>query len=187
MLSHNELKKGTLFILNNQPCEVLEHSLVFKGRGSSVMQVKVKNLIAGNTLTKTFHPNEEFEEAEIEKVDLQFIYSRNAKYIFCNPDNQSERTELLEEQIGPSSKFLKQNQMITGLTFDNKIINITLPIKVKLKVIEAPPGIKGNRAESGTKKVTLETGAIISAPLFIKQDDIIEINTEIGQYTRRIE
>lgn len=187
MFSHNELKKGALFILNNQVCEVLEHSLVFKGRGNSVMQVKIKNLNTGNTLNKTFHPNEEFKEAKIEKIDLQFIYARNAKYIFCNPDNQSERTELLEGQIGPSAKFLKQNQLLTGLVFDNKIINITLPVKVQLKVTEAPPGIKGNRAESGTKQVVLETGAVISAPLFVKQGDIIELNTETGQYSRRVE
>ena len=185
MLKHNELKKGTLFILNNQPFEVLEHSLVKKGRGGSVMQVKVKSLQTGNVLSKTFHQGEEFEEAELEKINLVFIYNRNDKYVFSQAKDKSKRIELSQEQVGNGAKFLKQNQKVTGLVFEDKIINIILPIKVALRVTEAPPGVRAGRAEAGTKQVTLETNAKINTPLFVEQGDIVEINTETEQYVRR--
>ena len=94
---------------------------------------------------------------------------------------------LTQEQIGESSQFLKPNETVGGLFFDEKIINILMPIKVKLKVIEAPPGIRMGRAEAGTKQATLETGAKINVPLFIEQGDVIEINTEKSEYVRRLE
>ena len=102
-------------------------------------------------------------------------------------NNQAKRIELNEGQIGQAAKLLKPNQIVEGLVFDDKVIAINLPIKVALKVVEAPPGLRAGRAEAGTKQITLETGAIINAPLFIKQGDLIEINTEASQYVRRLE
>ncbi len=187
MLAHTNLKRGVIFILNDQPYEVLQSLLVFKGRGSSVVQAKIKNLITGNVLSRTFHTGEEFEEAEISKIKIKFLYTHRGKYYFCEKDNPGKRIELNEEQIRDLVKFLKPNQVVEGLVFEGKIINISLPIKINLKVVEAPPGVKGDRAQGGTKTVTLETGAKINAPLFIKEGDIIEVNTETGEYVRRIE
>lgn len=106
---------------------------------------------------------------------------------FCEKENPAKRFELTKEQIGEQADFLKQNQIIEGSIFEKKIINISLPIKIALRVAEAPPGIKGNRAEAGTKLITLETGAKINAPLFIKEDDIVEVNTQTGEYSKRVE
>jgi elongation factor P len=186
MLSHTDLKKGTTFILEGQPYKVLESSLVFKGRGRSVVQTKIKNLITGNVISRTFHQGEEFEEAEIEKVKLKFIYSHRNQYVFSEIDNPKNRISLTQQQIGSSAQFLKPNQQVEGLIFNGKTINVELPIKVYLKVVESPPGIRAGRAEAGTKQVTLETGAKINAPLFIKEGDIIEVNTQTGEYVRRI-
>ena len=187
MLSHTDLRKGVRFVLESQPYEVLEGQLVFKGRGSSVMQTKLKHLITGNTLAKTFHPADNFEEIEIEKKDIKFIYENRGKFVFCEKDNPSNRFELEEAVIGKQAKFLKQNSIVEGVVFNDKIININIPIKIQVKVIEAFPGIKGDRASSGNKPVKIETGAMINVPLFIEQDDIIEINTESGEYVKRIE
>jgi len=187
MLSHNDLKKGIDFILNNQPYEVLESSLVFKGRGSSVVQTKIKNLITGSVFSKTFHAGEEFEEAEIEKIKVKFIYYNKDKFFFCHEKDPSKRFDLNKEAIGHSAVFLKPNQIVEGLEFKGKIINVSLPIKVQLKVIEAPPGIKGDRAQGGTKAVKLETGAEVNVPLFVETNNIIEVNTEKGEYVRRVE
>lgn len=187
MLNHTDLKKGVIFVLEKQPYEVLESSFVFKGRGSSVVQTKIKNLIAGNILSKTFHPGDNFEEAEIEKINVKLVYSHKGKFIFSEESNSSNRLELPKEVIGDSADFLKSNEIVEGMVFEGKIINISLPIKVQLKVTEAPPGIRGDRAQGGTKVVTLETGTTINAPLFIEQGDIIEINTESREYVRRIE
>ena len=187
MLSHSDLKKGIRFILDKEPYEILESSFTFKGRGSSTVQAKIKNLITGNIVSKTFHANQNFEEAEISKLIVKFIYSHRDKFYFCEQENPSARFDLDGEQIGSSIRFLKQNQEIEALKFKDKIINISLPIKIPLKVIEAPPGFKGDRSQSGTKQVELETGARLAVPLFVEEGDIIEVNTETGEYTKRIE
>ena len=187
MLSHTDLKKGIRFILQGEPYEVLESSFVFKGRGSSIVQTKIKNLITGNVLSRTFHPGEELEEVEIEKIRVKYLYSHRDRYFFSKENDPSFRFDLSKEVIGDSVIFLKPNQIVEGIIFENKVINVSLPIKINLKVIEAPPGFKGGRAEAGTKTVTLETGAKINAPLFVEEGDIIEINTQTGEYVRRIE
>jgi len=187
MLSHTDLKKGKIFILNGQPHLVLESSFVFKGRGSSIVQGKIKNLVTGNILSRTFHPGEEFEEAEIQKIKLLFLYSHRGQFWFQKEEDPSIRFSLPENILGENTKFLKPKTSLEGLFFEDKIINISLPIKMVFKVIEAPPGVKGDRAQAGTKTVTIETGAKINAPLFIEEGDWIEVNTETGQYTKRVE
>lgn len=187
MINYSELKKGIKIILDNQPYEIIEFSPMFKGRGSSVARTKLKNLINGNVIAKNFHPSDNFKEAEIIKIPIKFLYSHRDKFFFCEKDNPNKRFDLSKEQIGQQVEFLKQNQIIEGIIFQEKIINISLPIKIPLKVTEAPPGIKGNRVEAGTKTIILETGAKINTPLFIKEGDIVEVNTETGEYVRRLE
>lgn len=187
MISFDGLKKGIKIILNNQPYEIIEANFLVKGRGSSILQAKIKNLITGNILNYTFRPSDTFKEAEVVKIEAKFLYSSRNEFFFCEKESPSKRFNLAEEQIGTAAKFLKPNQIVDGMVFGGRIINIALPIKLNLKVIEAPPGVKGSRSQSGTKQVILETGAKINAPLFIKEGDIIEVNTETGEYVRRIE
>ena len=187
MLSYNEIKKGVKIVLNGEPFEITEAAPSFKGRGHSVLRVVLKNLITGTLISKTFHPSDTFEEADLKKINLKFIYSHRGKYVFSKKEDPSKRFDLSQEQVGSSVQFLKPGETVEGVIFKDKLIKISLPIKVQLRVEEAPPGIRGNRAEAGTKQVTLETGAKINAPLFIKEGDIIEINTETGQYVRRVE
>ena len=197
MLSYSELKKGVFIILNNQPHQIIEATSMFKGRGHSVLQTKLKNLITGNVISKTFHPSDEVKEAEVSAIKTKFIYSHRGVFVFSLLDEPSQRFELPKEKIGPAGKFLKPNQVVDAIVYETKenqtkplnqkIINVVLPIKVKLKVKSAPPGIKGGRVEPGTKIVTLENGTEISVPLFIKENDTIEINTEKGEYVRRVE
>jgi len=187
MLSFNELKKDSIIIISKQPYQITEASFLFKGRGSSVLKTKLKNLDTGNVISKTFHPSDEFEEAQIERNKIKFLYSHKNEFCFCEKENSSKRFLLTKEAIGETAYFLKENIILDGFSFKEKIINISLPIKLNLKVKEAPPGIKGDRAQGGTKIVTLETGAKINAPLFIKKGDIIEVNTESRTYARRIQ
>ncbi|HUW72120.1 MAG TPA: elongation factor P [Candidatus Humimicrobiaceae bacterium] len=187
MLSYFDLRKGVNFILENQVWEVLEFQQIYKAQDVVVARTKIRNLINGKVLEKTFHQGDNFEEAELEKIEVKFIYSHREIFYFSEAKNPSKRFQLSEEQVGEGGKFLKSGQTLIGIKFQEKIINIILPIKVQLKVVEAPPGVKGERAQAGTKPVTLETGAIINVPLFVKTDDIIEVNTETGQYVRRVE
>ncbi len=187
MLTYFDLRKGVRFILDGQPYEVLDFKQIGKAQDVVVARVKIKNLVNGKIFERSFHQDETFEEAEIEKVAVKFIFQKRGKYNFCEVENPSKRFELEEEKIGEGVKFLKPGLILDGLKFKDKIINVTLPIKVKLKVVEAPPGIRGDRSQPGTKQVTLETGAKINVPLFVEAGDIIEVNTETGEYVRRVE
>lgn len=187
MLSYFDLRKGVEFILEGQPYEVLEFQQIYKAQDMVVARTKIRNLISGKVLEKTFHQGDNFEEAELEKIEVKLVYSHRGNFCFSETKNPSKRFQLSEEQIGEGCKFLKAGQALIGIKFQEKIINIILPIKVRLKVIEAPPGVKGERAQSGTKPVTLETGTIINVPLFVKTNDVIEVNTGTGEYVRRAE
>ncbi len=187
MLSYFDLRKGVDFILDGQPYEVLEFQPMRSAQGKAVVQTKIKNLINNKVIEINFHQEDKFEEADLEKFEVRFLYSNRGKFGFCEVKDQSKRFELTEEQIGSSTKFLKTNEILNGIRFQDKIINIIPPIKVQLKVKEAAPGTKGNRSQAGTKSVVLESGASLNVPLFVEQDDIIEINTETGEYVRRVE
>jgi elongation factor P len=187
MLTHTDLRRGAQIIMDGQPYEVLESSPMKKAQRRVVIQSKIKNLINGSVLDWNFHQGDVFEEAEITKKEASFLYVHRDRYFFTEKDNTSKRFDLSKDLIGESAKFLKPGQIVEEIQFRGETINISLPIKVQLRVIEAPPGIKGDRAQGGTKTVVLESGASINVPLFIEQGDIIELNTETGGYTRRVE
>lgn len=187
MLDYFDLRKGTKFILEGEPYEVLEFQQMYKAQDMVVARTKIKNLVNGKVLERTFHQDDKFEEAELEKIEVKFLFTHRGKFGFCEAQNPRTRFELTDGQVDESSKFLKPNQVLIGIKFQGKIINVSLPIKVQLKVVEAPPGIKGDRAQGGTKTITLETGAQINVPLFVETGDIIEVNTEKGEYVKRVE
>ena len=187
MLTHNDLKKGAQIIVDGQPYEVLSSTHLKKAQRRVVIQTKIRNLINGNVLERNFHQGDVFKEAELSKMQVKFLYTHREKFFFSEQDNPSKRFELTEEQIGPAMKFLKPNQTLEGVLFEGKVVNISLPIKIHLKVQEAPPGIRGDRAQGGTKTAILETGTELQVPLFIQEGDIIEVNTEKEEYARRIE
>ncbi len=185
MINYNELKPGTLFILDGQPYEVLEFGFMRMQQRKPVAQTKIKNLITGKIISRNFQHTDSFQEAEIDYKKVKFLYSHRDKFVFCEPGNSSARFELPQSAIGEQAKFLKPNSEAEVVSFENKIININLPVKMDFKVIEAPPSIKGNTAQGGNKVVKIETGVSVNAPLFIKEGDVIEINTQTGEYTGR--
>jgi elongation factor P len=187
MLSYFNLRAGIQFVFEGQPYEVLEFHQMGKAQDVVVAKTKIRNLINGKVLQKNFHQGDMFKEADITKMEAKFIYGHRGKFIFCEKNEPSKRFEFTQEQLGKIIKFLKPNQELQALLFEEKVINISLPVKVQLKVQEAPPGIKGDTAQGGTKTVTLETGASLQTPLFIEADDIVEVNTETGEYVRRVE
>lgn len=187
MLTHNDLRKGVRILLEGEPYEIMEAQSLKKAQRRPVIQTKIKNLVSGSVLDRNFHQGDVFEEAELSKFNAKFLYNHRDRYVFCEETNPSKRFDLGLEQIGPQAKFLKPNQIVEAVLFDGKIVNASLPIKVQLKVTEAPPGVKGDRAQGGTKVVTLETGTKIDAPLFVEEGDVLEINTETEEYVKRIE
>ena len=187
MLSYSELKPGVLIILDGQPIEVLESQFLRMQQRQPVMKTKLKNLISGKIVERSFQPSDQLEEAEIERLPVKFLYSHRDEFWFCELDNPKNRFLLKSEAIGERDKFLKPNLEISAVKFGDKIISIELPIKIDYKVVEAPPAIRGDTAQGGTKIVVLETGAKISAPLFINEGDIIKVNTQTATYVERAE
>ncbi len=185
MLTHTDLKKGTQFIYEGQPWEVVDALLVKMAQRRPVIQTKIKNLIDGRFQEKNFQQGDMFDEAELVKKNIKFLYVNKGQYFFCEENDPAKRFSFTEAQIGSKGKFFKPNSLVTGIIFNEKIITVVAPIKVQLKVKETPPGVKGDRAQGGTKEATLESGAVIQVPLFIEEGDVIEINTELEEYVKR--
>ena len=186
-LSYNDLKPGTLFVKDGAPHEVLEYSFVRMQQRKPVVQLKIKNLLSGKALDYTAHQTDQFEEAEIEIMPVRFIYAHRGEFWFSAIDNPKERFSLKEDIMGSQGLYLKKDTEVKAFKFDGKIVNIEPPVKMDLKVTEAPPGLKGNTAQGGTKVVILETGAKLDVPLFINEGDVVRVNTVSGEYTERME
>jgi len=187
MLSYNDLQKGVGFILDGDPYEILESNFVRMQQRKPVMQAKIRNLISGKVVSKTFHQSDSFVEAELQKQEALFVYSHRNEYVFRHPADAKERFSLSEDVVGEQGKFLKEGILVTIYSFKEKHINISLPIKIEYRVKEAPPGIKGDTATGGTKTITLENGLKINVPMFINEGDIIRVNTGTGEYAERVE
>ena len=187
MLTANDLRKGLKVLINGEPHEILEVRPLKMAQRRVVWQIKAKNLLNGNFFSQNFQQSDIFEDAEISKVDVKFMYSHRDHFFFVEKNDPSKRFDFGIEQLGNAAQFLKPGEFVDGIVFAGKVINIVLPIKVQLKITEAPPGVKGERAQAGTKQVTLETGAKVNVPLFIEEGDEIEINTETGEYVKRAE
>lgn len=173
--------------MEGEPYEVLTSHVFRKQMRKPVNATKLKNLMTGKVMEYSFHASEKAEEAEILSREVNYLFNNRGEYWFCEKNDPSKRFSLTEDFIGDQGKFMKPNAPVELLSFQDRNIGIKLPIKVELKVKDAPPGIKGNTAQGGTKLVTLETGAAINAPLFINEGDILRINTDTGEYVERVQ
>ncbi len=184
MLNFNEIKPGKVLEINNEPFLIIKTDHHKMGRGGAVLKVKMKNLINESVLEKTYQGNEKAEEAHTETKKANFMYKDQSEAYFM--DNKSfEQFSLSLENIGEKMGFLKEGIDVDVLYFNENPVSITLPIKMDFKVISSPPGVKGNSSGNVTKQVEIETGAMITAPLFINEGDVIKINTDTGEYVER--
>ncbi len=186
MLEYNEITLRKYIIFENEPYEVLASHVFRKQQRKPVNATKLRNLISGRIVEHSFHVSDKVDVAEIEERKVKYLYKNKGEYWFCEENDPSKRFTLEENMIGQSAKFLKANSLITALVFDDKIFSLKLPIKVELKVTEAFDAVKGDTATGGQKQITLETGAVINAPLFVKQGETIRVNTETGEYVERV-
>ncbi len=186
MLNYSEIATGKVIVLNDEPYRVLSHK-VFRMQKSKPQNVtKLKSLKNGKVIERSFHQSDKAEEAELERKPVIYIYENRGEYMFHEADNPSKRFPLSADLIGPGVQFLKTKDEYKVLVFNEEIIGIDIPIKIQLSVTEAPPAVKGNTATGASKTVTLETGATVNCPLFINEGDIVEVNTETGEYSSRI-
>ena len=186
MLEYNEITVGKFIIFQDEPWEVLSAHVFRKQQRKPVNATKLKNLITGRVTEYSFHVSDKAEEADLEAKEINFIYESKGEYWFHEVSDKSKRFSLAVEQIGSGAKFLKVNTVVKAILFNDKIIGVKLPIKMELKVVEAPPSMKGNTAQGGNKVVKVETGASVNTPLFVNEGDTIRINTDTGEYVERV-
>ncbi|MEK7219064.1 MAG: hypothetical protein AAB687_00115 [Patescibacteria group bacterium] len=197
-LQYNEIREKKIIIHDDEPCEVIESHVARTQQRKPQNQVKLKSLISGKVFPATYHVADKADEADINKKDITFLYQNKparqlaggGEYWFCDPEDKSNRFKLDEALIGDTGKFLKQNGNVTAMVWDNdgeeKIIKVTLPIKMEFKVKEAPPAVRGDTSKGGIKVIILENGATLNVPMFINEGDTIRVNTETGDYVERV-
>jgi elongation factor P len=173
--------------MDGDPYLCLESNISKKDRQKASNNVRLKNLRTGQVISKTLHQSDVFEEADIEKREVKYLYENRGEYWFCEPDNPSARFSLSEETVGHLEHFVTSNSLVQALVYNDEIMSVLTPIKVELKVKEAPEAVKGNTSSGATKEATLVTGFTLQVPQFINEGDVIAVNTETGQYSERVE
>lgn len=184
MYSPTDLKKGVVIQIDGKPYKVIEYSQKVMGRGGSIVNVKIKNLIDGSVIPKTFKGQEKIESAEVVNQTVQYLYNDGNNYFFMNPIS-FEQFELSANIVDSASGFLKEGNEVTLQLFNNQIINVDLPKNLFLKVIYTEDVVKGDTTSNVQKDAKLETGLVTKVPAFIKTGDIISISTEDGSYRER--
>lgn len=191
MLNYNEIKERKYIVLDGDPYEVLEAHVFRKQQRKPVNQTKLRNLTNGSVRQETFHVQDTVVEADLNRTKYVFSFMKSNRqtgvdeYWFCERDKRSNRALLLADLLGNDTKYLKENCEVDALVYNDKVIGITLPIKMTFKVIDAPPAVKGNTSNGANKLVKIETGAMITTPIFVNEGDSIVVNTVENQYVER--
>lgn len=184
-LKITNLKKGTIFQLDDQPYRVVEYSQKVMGRGGSIVNVKIKSLMDGKVLDRTFKGNEQVNSADVDRRNVQYLYSASGEHHFMDTDNYEQFTLPLEN-AEDLKKYIKEGDTVTSLLFEGRVIGIELPKNVPLKVTYAENAVRGDTSSAITKDATLETGLVVKVPAFIKQGDVISVDTSNGAYRERV-
>ena len=185
MISTSEFRNGAKVELGGEPFIIVEFQHVKPGKGGAFVRTKLKSLKTGNVMDRTFRSGEKLEEPNVEEREMQYLYSSERQYYFM--DTQSyEQIFIIEEHLGESKNFLKENMVAKIIFFEGKPLSVELPIFVELKIVKTDPGIRGDTATGGSKIATLETGANIKVPLFIEEGTVIKVDTRSGEYMERV-
>jgi elongation factor P len=184
-LSITSLRKGTIFQLDGVPYRVVEYSQKVMGRGGSTVNVKIKSLIDGKVLAKTFHGNDSVESADVSSRSVQYLYCDSGRYYFMDTESY-EQFELDAQNMEDKPKYMNEGDSVSAQLFDGKVIGIELPKNVPLKVTYTEDAVKGDTSSAITKDATLQTGLTIKVPAFIKQGDMVSVDTTTGVYRERI-
>lgn len=184
-LSITDLKKGTLFQWEGEPFRVVEYKQKVMGRGGSIVNVRIKSLLDGKVLEKTFKGNEQLEPADVTSQAVQYLYNDGGRFYFMN-QTSFEQFEVPADLVGDGAGYVKEGDEVQLQFFDGRPISVELPKNVPLKVTYTESVVKGDTSSAITKDATLETGLTIKVPAFIKQDDVISVDTSTGAYRERV-
>ena len=183
MISAGEFKNGLTLEIEGQVCQIMEFQHVKPGKGAAFVRTKLRDIINGGVIEKTFRPTEKFNQAVIDRVDMQYLYN-DGMYNFMN-NTTFEQIALSPEQVGDTMKFVKENEICKVMFYNGKVFSVEPPLKVTLEVTDTEPGIKGDTQTGAMKPATVETGASVMVPLFIDKGEKIVVSTETGKYESR--
>lgn len=184
-LSITDLKKGTLFQWEGEPYRVVDYKQKVMGRGGSIVNVRIKSLVDGKVLEKTFKGNEQLDSADVTNQNVQYLYNDGTTFYFMNQDT-FEQFEVPADLVGDGAGYIKEGDVVQLQFFDGHPINVELPKNVPLKVVYTEDAVKGDTSTAITKNAELETGITIKVPAFIKQGDLISVDTATGAYRERV-
>lgn len=186
ILSYNEIVQKKVIDYNNEPYEVLSSHVFRMQQRKPVNQTKLRHLVSGKVTEISFHQNESVPEADISKMQAQYLYTNRGESWFAQVGNAKNRFSFPETSVHEKIQWIKMNAEVEVMLYRENPVTIDIPIKVDLKVTDAPPAVKGDTATGGNKLVTLETGATVNTPLFINEGDVLRINTDTGEYVERV-
>lgn len=185
MISAGDFRNGLTVELDNGIFQIIEFQHVKPGKGAAFVRTKLKNIISGGVVEKTFRPTEKFPQARIDRNDMQYLYSDGDLFHFMNVETY-DQIALNQETIGDALKFVKENEMVKVCSHNGNVFAVEPPLFVELEITETEPGFKGDTATGATKPATVETGATVYVPLFVEQNDKIKIDTRTGEYLSRV-
>ena len=185
MVSAGDFRNGVTIQMDGGIYQIIEFQHVKPGKGAAFVRTKLKNIISGGVVEKTFRPTEKFPQARIDRVDMQYLYSDGDLYHFMNVETY-DQIALNEEAIGDALKFVKENEMVKVCSHNGNVFAVEPPLFVELEVTDTEPGFKGDTATGATKPATVETGAVVYVPLFVETGDKLKIDTRTGEYLSRV-
>lgn len=184
MITAGDFRNGVTFEMDGQVYQIVEFQHVKPGKGAAFVRTKIKNVMTGGVTEKTFNPTEKFENAYIERRDMQYLYNDGELYYFMDQET-FDQIALNESTLGDSLTFVKENMTVKFLQYKGNVFGVEPPTFVELQVTQTDPGFKGDTAQNTTKPATLETGAVIKVPLFVNEGDMIRVDTRSGEYMER--
>ena len=184
MISAGDFRNGLTVLIEGNIYQILEFQHVKPGKGAAFVRTKLKNIISGGVVEKTFRPIEKFDTAHIDRKDMQYLYSDGELYHFMDVET-FDQIAVDGDTVGDSLKFVKENEMVKVCSHEGNVFSVEPPISVELEVTETEPGVKGDTATGATKPAIVETGASVLVPLFVNQGDKIKIDTRTGEYSSR--
>jgi elongation factor P len=185
MFESGDLRKGKKLEIDGEPYVVVQFEFVKPGKGQALYKCKLKNMVTGVQFDKTFRSSEKFNEADLEEVEMEYLYAEGNQYCFMNTGTY-EQEYLSEDQVSESVDFLKENTVCNVLLFGGRPIGISLPNFINLRVEKTDPWVKGDTASGDSKPATLETGYVLNVPPFIEEGQLIKIDTRSGEYVERV-
>ena len=185
MISAGDFKNGITLEIDGQVIQIMEFQHVKPGKGAAFVRTKLKNVINGGVVERTFRPTEKFPQARIERVDMQYLYSDGDLYNFMNQETY-DQVALNKDIIGDALKFVKENEVCKVCSYNGSVFSVEPPLFVELEITDTEPGFKGDTAQGATKPATVETGAVVYVPLFVDMGDKIKIDTRTGEYLSRV-